>query len=81
MERRSTADFLLGAVLREGHRVTLAALFRLRMDRKIPPGRDNTITRLFLKLNLMLSSRPRLQPLAVGLHLGAQAFYEMRRIG
>ena len=29
----------------------------------------------------MLSSRPRGQPLAVGLHLGAQGFYEMGGVG
>src|SRR5262245_33656592 len=50
------------------------------MDETISPGRDNTITHLCAKLNLMLFSYPPPQP-AHGLHLRAQSLDEMRGIG
>src|SRR5215475_10118233 len=75
MRRRSAADFLLGA--RSGSR---PRSFLLRMDETISPGRDNTITHLCAKLNLMLFSYPPSR-LADRFHFLAQRLDEMRGIG
>src|SRR5580704_18687952 len=55
--------------------------FSLRMEETISLGRDNTITHLCAKLNLMLFSRGASPRLADSLHLRTQGLDEMRGIG
>src|SRR5215467_4754268 len=74
MRRRFAADFLLGASIGRCPRS-----FPAPDDENISPDRDNTITHLCTKLNLMLFSRP--SPLLTdGLHLVAKGLDEMRGI-
>jgi hypothetical protein len=78
MESRSTALFFW-ELLWERRLDVGAGRFRSGMRKRISPDRDNTITYLYLKPNLMLFSCDAC--FAVVFHLRGQHVDEMRRIG